>query len=111
MRRATSAASPGYNFSVANTDRPLDAAAAAALATCGVFAPLLLTDRADLSLKPLEDYLLSVSQPGYEDDLPGGLQPGSILGDDEAVSVESQAQLDAITELAPAGNRTSGRWC
>ena len=32
---------PGYNFTVASTTRPLDAAAAAALATRGVFAPLL----------------------------------------------------------------------
>ena len=37
---------PGYNFTVASTTRPLDAAAAASLATRGVFAPLLLTDRA-----------------------------------------------------------------
>ena len=37
---------PGYNFTVASTSRPLDAAAAASLATRGVFAPLLLTDRA-----------------------------------------------------------------
>ena len=37
---------PGYNFSVASTERPLDAAAAAPLSTRGVFAPLLLTDRA-----------------------------------------------------------------
>ena len=92
---------PGYNFSVANTDRPLDAAAAAALATRGVFAPLLLTDRADPLPKPLEDYLLSV-QPGYEDD-PGQAVYNRIwiLGDDDAVSVEMQAQLDAITELVP----------
>ena len=92
---------PGYNFSVANTDRPLDAAAAAALATRGVFAPLLLTDRADPLPKPLEDYLLSV-QPGYEDDPSQAVYNRVwILGDDEAVSLESQAQLDAITELVP----------
>ena len=36
---------PGYNFTVASTDRPGDTAAAASLATRGVFAPLLLTDR------------------------------------------------------------------
>ena len=35
---------PGYNFTLASTTRPADAAAAAALATRGVFAPLLLTD-------------------------------------------------------------------
>ena len=37
---------PGHNFTVANASRPLDAAASAALATKGVFAPLLLTDQA-----------------------------------------------------------------
>ena len=61
----------------------------------------LLTDRADPLPKPLEDYLLSV-QPGYEDD-PGQAVYNRvwILGDDEAVSVEMQAQIDAITELVP----------
>ena len=92
---------PGYNFTIANTSRPLDAAAAASLATRGVFAPLLLTDRADQLPKPLESYLLSV-QPGFEDD------PGQavfnrvwILGDDGVVSVPAQARLDQITELVP----------
>src|SRR6201999_1322508 len=54
---------PGYNFTVASLDRPLDAAAAAALGTNGVFAPLLLTDGSATLPKPLEEYLLSV-QPG-----------------------------------------------
>ena len=59
---------PGYNFALANVSRPLDAPAAAALATRGVFAPLLLTDDAvRLPKPPLEEYFLSV-QPGYEDD-------------------------------------------
>jgi ell wall binding domain 2 (CWB2) len=92
---------PGYNFAVANVDRPLDAAAAAALATRGVFAPLLLTDDAAELPKPLEDYFLSV-QPGYEDD-PGQAVYNRvwILGDDKAISVEQQAQIDSITELIP----------
>ena len=73
---------PGYNFAVASTTRPADAAAAASLATRGVFAPLLLTDRADELPEPLESYLLSV-QPGYEDD-PGQAvyNRAWILGDD-----------------------------
>jgi hypothetical protein len=92
---------PGYNFTVAGQSRPLDAAAAAALATRGVFAPLLLTDRADRLPKPLEDYFLSV-QPGYEDD-PGQAVYNRvwILGDDEQVSVAEQAQIDMVTELIP----------
>ena len=92
---------PGYNFTIASTSRPADAAAAAALATRGVFAPLLLTDEVDQLPEPLESYLLSV-QPGFEDD-PGQAvyNRAWILGDDEVISVRQQAQIDAITELIP----------
>jgi hypothetical protein len=92
---------PGYNFSVASTTRPLDAAAAASLATRGVFAPLLLTDRADDLPKPLESYLLSV-QPGFEDD-PGEAVYNRIwvLGDDKVVSIDAQSRLDQVSELIP----------
>jgi hypothetical protein len=92
---------PGYNFAVASTTRPMDAAAAASLATRGVFAPLVLTDRADSLPEPLESYLLSV-QPGYEDD-PGQAvyNRAWVLGDDSVISVRQQAQIDRITELIP----------
>ena len=92
---------PGYNFTVAGTSRPLDAAASAALATRGVFAPLLLTDDAKDLPNPLEEYLLSV-QPGYEDD-PGQAVYNSVwlLGDDKQISVDEQARIDQITELIP----------
>jgi hypothetical protein len=92
---------PGYNFAIANLDRPLDVAAAASLATRGVFAPLLLTDDAEELPRPVEAYLLSV-QPGYEDD-PGQAvyNRAWILGDDKAISVDQQARIDATTELIP----------
>jgi ell wall binding domain 2 (CWB2) len=92
---------PGYNFTVASTTRPSDAAAAAALATRGVFAPLVLTDDADRLPQSLEEYFLSV-QPGYEDN-PGQAvyNRAWILGDDEAISVPQQAQVDQLTELIP----------
>jgi hypothetical protein len=92
---------PGYNFTVAGVSRPLDAAAAATLATRGVFAPLLLTDDAETLPTALEQYFLSV-QPGYEDD-PGQAVYNRvwILGDDEQVSLEQQAQIDKVTELIP----------
>jgi hypothetical protein len=92
---------PGYNFTVAGLSRPLDAAAAATLATRGVFAPLLLTDDPKKLPPALEAYFLSV-QPGYEDD-PGQAVYNRIwiLGDDSQVSVEEQAQLDAVSELIP----------
>ena len=92
---------PGYNFVVANVDRTLDVAAAASLATRGVFAPLLLTNDSEELPQPLEAYLLSV-QPGYEDD-PGQAvyNRAWILGDDKAISVDQQARIDATTELIP----------
>jgi hypothetical protein len=92
---------PGYNFTLASVSRPLDAAAAASLATRGVFAPLLLTDRANSLPRPLEAYLLSV-EPGYEDD-PGQAVYNRVwlLGDDKTISVRVQSRLDQITELIP----------
>jgi hypothetical protein len=92
---------PGYNFTVASTERPGDAAAAAALGTRGVFAPLLLSDDAGRLPSALAEYFLSV-QPGYEDD-PGQAvyNRAWILGDDTVISVPEQAQLDQLTELVP----------
>ena len=93
---------PGYNFTVASTTRPLRRGRRRApLATRGVFAPLLLTDDPPRLPRRLESYFLSV-QPGYEDD-PGQAVYNRvwILGDDQALSVDQQAQLDQITELIP----------
>jgi hypothetical protein len=92
---------PGYNFTVANTSRPLDAAASAPLAAKGVYAPLLLTDQVSELPRALEAYFLSV-QPGFEED-PGQAVYNRvwILGDDTAVSLKQQARLDQITELVP----------
>jgi hypothetical protein len=92
---------PGYNFSVANISRPLDAAAAASLAARGVFAPLLLTDQPEQLPEALEQYFLSV-QPGYEDDPSEAVYNRAwILGDEQAISFRQQAQIDRITELIP----------
>jgi hypothetical protein len=92
---------PGYNFSIASTARASDAAAAAALGTRGVFAPLLLSDDPEELPAKLEEYLLSV-QPGYEED-PGQAvyNRAWIIGDDGAISVPQQGQIDQLTELVP----------
>jgi len=93
---------PGFNFTIAGTKRPLDAAASAALATNGTFAPLLVTDRPDPLPEALETYFLSV-QPGYENDDPGAAVYNRIwiLGDSSQVSVKAQARLDQIAQLIP----------
>ena len=92
---------PGYNFTIASTTRPSDAAAAAALATRGVFAPLVLSDDPAVLPPKLEEYFLSV-QPGYEQDPSQAVYNRAwVLGDDKAISVKQQAQLDQLTELIP----------
>ena len=92
---------PGYNFTIASTTRPSDAAAAAALATRGVFAPLVLSDDPETLPPKLEEYFLSV-QPGYEEDPSQSVYNRAwLLGDDKAISVRQQAQVDQLTELIP----------
>ena len=94
---------PGANVTVASAGRPLDGAAAAALGANGVFAPLLLADRADRLPAALEGYLLDV-QPGYEGD-PGDAVYNRvwILGDESALSARAQARLDEVAALVPVG--------
>jgi ell wall binding domain 2 (CWB2) len=96
---------PGYNFSLASTTRPLDAAAAATLATNGVFAPMLLTDRASALPSDVSGYLLDV-EPGYQGDPSSGVYNRVwILGDTKTVSLASQGRLDTITRLIPVQTR------
>ena len=61
----------------------------------------MVLDRAAALPPALERYLLSV-QPGYERD-PGQAvyNRAWILGDEDAVSLEAQARIDAVTELIP----------
>jgi hypothetical protein len=97
---------PGYNFALASTTRPLDAAAAATLATNGVFAPMLLTNTASTLPTDVSGYLLDV-QPGYQSDPSSGVYNRVwILGDTKTVSLEAQGRLDQITRLIPVETRT-----
>ena len=92
---------PGQNFTLANVNRPADAAGAAVLATSGVFAPLLLTDRSDALPSSLENYFLDV-QPGYQSYPNSGVfNHVWVLGDSSMLSVAAQGRLDTITELVP----------
>jgi hypothetical protein len=92
---------PGYNFALANVSRPLDAAAAATLATNSVFAPLLLTDRSSDLPPDVSSYLLDV-EPGYQKDPSSGVYNRIwILGDTNTVSLAAQGRLDEITRLVP----------
>jgi hypothetical protein len=92
---------PGHGLVIANTARPADAAAAAALSGTGTWGPLLLTDQADAPPPDLESYLLDL-KPGYVDDPTRAVYNHVwIIGDETAVSVDLQVQLDEIAEVAP----------
>jgi hypothetical protein len=98
---------PGQNLTIANTSRPSDAAAAAGLATNGIFAPLLLTDKAELP-RSLEAYLLDI-QPGFQDNDPskGVYNHVWILGGANALSAASQDRVDAAAALVPVDQPAS----
>jgi hypothetical protein len=92
---------PGRNLTVASTDRPLDLAAGAVLGTNGVFAPLLLTDKADPLPRPLDSYLLDI-QPGFEDDPADAVYNHVwILGDTKTLSPAAQDRIDEVSSLIP----------
>jgi hypothetical protein len=92
---------PGHGFVIASTERPADAGAAAALSGTGTWGPLLVTDDATAAPPDLESYLLDM-KPGYLDDPTRAVYNHLwIVGDETAISVALQVELDEIAEVAP----------
>ncbi|HXS46827.1 MAG TPA: cell wall-binding repeat-containing protein [Solirubrobacterales bacterium] len=94
---------PGHGFAVARSDAPLEAAAAAPLSASGTWGPLLLTDSADTLPVALRGYLLDV-KPGYTTDPTRAFYNHVwVIGDQEAIDVNEQAEIDELAELAKIG--------
>jgi hypothetical protein len=94
---------PGHGFVVARSDQPLDAPAAAALSASGTWGPLLLTDSADRLPGALRGYLLDV-KPGYTTDPTRAFYNHVwVIGDEEAIDVTQQAEIDELAALAKIG--------
>jgi hypothetical protein len=94
---------PGHGFVVARSDSPLDAAAAAPLSASGTWGPLLLTDSADTLPSALRGYLLDV-KPGYATDPTRAFYNHVwVIGDEEAIDVNQQAEIDNLAELTKIG--------
>jgi ell wall binding domain 2 (CWB2) len=90
---------PGHGFVIANTSRPLDAAAAAPLSASGTWGPLLVTDTAAAPPPALASYLLDL-KPGYADDPTRAVYNHVwLIGDETAISVPFQAQIDELAEV------------
>jgi ell wall binding domain 2 (CWB2) len=94
---------PGHGFVVASAAEPLDAPAAAALSASGTWGPLLLTDSAATLPDALRGYLLDV-KPGYTTDPTRAFYNHVwVIGDEEAIGVSQQAEIDEVAELAKIG--------
>ena len=90
---------PGHGLVFLNTQRPLDAASAAPLSASGTYGPQLLITEGNALPAPLQDYLLDI-QPGYDEDpVRGVYNHGWMIGDENAISVDVQARIDALLEI------------
>lgn len=98
---------PGHGLSFANAGAPLDAVAAAPLAGAGAYGPLLLLDRPAPVPRAVQSYLLDI-QPGYTDDpVRGVYNHGWLIGDERAISLDSQSLIDQLLEIAPVSGGSS----
>ena len=94
---------PGHGFVLARSDSPVEAAAAAPLSASGTWGPLLLTDDADALPTALRNYLLDV-KPGYTTDPTRAFYNHVwVIGDQDAISVDQQAEVNELAELAKIG--------
>jgi hypothetical protein len=95
---------PGHGFVLARDDSPLNAAAAAPLSAAGTWGPLLLSDDAARLPGDLRDYFLDV-KPGYEDNPTRAFYNHVwVIGDQEAIDVKQQAEVNELAELAKIGS-------
>jgi len=94
---------PGHGFVVANSEEPLDAAAAAPLSAAGTWGPLLLADSADTLPAALRGYLLDV-KPGYTTDPTRAFYNHIwVIGDEESIGVNEQAEMNQLAALTKIG--------
>lgn len=99
----------GHGLAFAAAFRPFDAPAAAALASSGDYAPLLLLESPDQVPATLTRYLEDI-QAAYSPQLSpvrAIYNHGWIIGDEDAISASAQAQIDATLEVAQRSNATS----
>jgi ell wall binding domain 2 (CWB2) len=95
---------PGHGMELANSSRPLDAAAAASLASSGMWGPLLVTETADSLPADLRSFLLDI-KPGYATDPTRAVYNHVwLMGDATAIGGEVQAEVDELAELAPVAD-------
>lgn len=94
---------PGHGFVLAREEDALGAAVASPLSASGTWGPLLLTDGPGSLPAELRDYFLDV-KPGYTTDPTRAFYNHVwVIGDQEAIDVSQQAEVNALAELVQIG--------
>jgi hypothetical protein len=95
--------SPGHGYTLINDKRTLDAAAAAPLSASGSYGPQLLTDSATSLPTTVQNFFLDYATPGFTQEGPTAAvyNHGWMIGDQSAISVGVQAQVDNLLEAVP----------
>lgn len=95
--------SPGHGYILLNSHRPLDAAAAAPLSSSGSYGPELLTSSPSALPSSVLNFFLDYATPGYTQEGPTAAvyNHGWVIGDNTAISVPVQAQMDNLLEVVP----------
>ena len=96
---------PGHGLVFANATRPLDAPASALLSATGDYGPLLLLEAATQVPPALAGYLGDI-QPAYTAapefrPVRGVYNHGWLIGDEQAISAVTQAEIDSVLEISP----------
>jgi len=92
--------SPGHGYVLINAGRPLDAAAAAALSSSGDYGPQLLVSNAGTLPPSVLNFFLNYATPGYTQEGPTAAvyNHAWLIGDQSAISVPVQAEVDDLLE-------------
>jgi len=95
--------SPGHGYVLINASRPLDAAAAAPLSASGDYGPQLLINNPSTLPTAVLNYFLNYATPGYTQEGPTAAvyNHGWVIGDQNAITVSVQAEMDHLLEAVP----------
>ncbi len=96
---------PGHGLVFASAQRPFDAPAAALLSATGEYGPLLTLESPDALPAALSSYLGDI-EPAYTSapefrPVRGVYNHGWLIGDERAISLATQAEIDALLEISP----------
>ncbi|MBO0769718.1 MAG: cell wall-binding repeat-containing protein [Solirubrobacterales bacterium] len=94
---------PGHGYTFINESQPLTAPASAALSASGSYGPQLLLTAPNTLPKPVLNFLINYSTPGYSNEGPTAAvyNHGWLIGDVGQISEAVQAQIDSLLEVVP----------